>query len=70
MPAGEPQADLHLASHNVEYVEGLLEKYLTDNASVPPSWQRYFHELTSGNGDHPPSGRAPACLGALEWPRS
>jgi 2-oxoglutarate dehydrogenase E1 component len=52
MPAGEPQPDLQLASHNVEYVEGVLDKYLADNASVPPAWQRYFQQLTAGNGEN------------------
>ena len=42
---------IQLDSRNAAYVEGLLEEYLQDPASVPPVWQQYFRELTDGNGE-------------------
>ncbi len=41
---------IELDSRNAAYVEGLLEDYLQDPASVPPIWQQYFRGLTDGNG--------------------
>lgn len=41
---------LELGSSNTEYVEGVLEDYLRDAASVPVEWQHYFQELSTTNG--------------------
>ena len=42
---------IQLDSRNAAYIEGLLEEYLQDPASVPPVWQKYFRDLADGNGD-------------------
>jgi 2-oxoglutarate dehydrogenase E1 component len=42
---------IQLDSRNAAYVEGLLEEYLKDPASVPAVWQKYFRGLTDGNGE-------------------
>ncbi len=42
---------VELDSRNAAYVEGLLEEFLQDSASVSPVWQQYFRELTAGNGE-------------------
>jgi 2-oxoglutarate dehydrogenase E1 component len=42
---------IQLDSRNAAYVEGLLEEYLQDPASVPPVWQQYFRGLADGNGE-------------------
>ena len=50
-----------LDSHNADYVEGLLEDYLQDPASVRQFGRQYFRELTDGNGE---------TLAASQRPRS
>lgn len=36
-------------SQSLEYIEGLREDFLRDPDSVPPEWQRYFHDSNEGN---------------------
>jgi 2-oxoglutarate dehydrogenase E1 component len=52
--------EIKIGSHSAEYVESVLEDYLRDAASVPPAWQQYFRQLTSGNGEHLAATRRPA----------
>jgi hypothetical protein len=45
-----------LATHdpgslNVQYLETLLQEYLQDASRGPVQWQRYFREVTGGNGE-------------------
>ena len=42
---------------NVQYLEALLQEYLQDASRVPQQWQRYFRELTAGNGEAGVAGR-------------
>ncbi len=51
MPAKNANNIVQLDSRNASYVERLLEDYLQDSASVPDAWQRYFRDLTAGNGE-------------------
>jgi len=40
----------HLNGGSLEYVEGLFESWLTDPASVPEEWSRFFNTLPHANG--------------------
>src|SRR3954469_1523506 len=50
---------IQLDSRNAAYVEGLLEEYLKDPASVPTVWQNYFRGLADGNGEELGTPRGP-----------
>jgi 2-oxoglutarate dehydrogenase E1 component len=60
MPGNETHNRLELDSHNVEYVESVLEDYLRDASSVPPVWQGYFRQLSNDNGGSLASARHPS----------
>ncbi len=47
-------------SLNVQYLETLFQEYLQDASRVPPQWQRYFREVTGGNGEGTAAGRHPS----------
>ena len=48
------------SSLNVPYLEAMLQEYLHDASRVSPQWQRYFREVTGGNGEAAAAGRHPS----------
>jgi 2-oxoglutarate dehydrogenase E1 component len=40
----------HLSGGNLDYVEGLFEAWMSDPASVPEQWRKYFDGLPGANG--------------------
>src|SRR5262245_16872262 len=66
---GHPGADADpalsgLAVANLPFVEELYFKFLSDPASVEPSWRRYFQSLngSGGNGGGTPPSAAPVAF--------
>ncbi len=55
---------------NASYVEGLLARYQADPRSVDESWQTFFSDLISGNGDGSDGAAAKAPEKAVATPAS